>query len=140
MNIRFIKIIDLCVSVTSSNIHPPQARSLPLSVTMVTLRDPAVKHKACLLVCSCLRLLLNPHVKFNTHLNDRGENRVSSAEGRRKWSRSPPSPSFLLYSFGSEKSQRDMIQTLSSSPTHNRVCKNHDNGFSYQNKMVTAFE
>lgn len=66
------------------------------------------------------RPCLDPHVKFS-----RRQSRVSSAEGHRKWSRSPPSPSFPLNSSGSEKSQRAVIQTPSSSSSHTHTHTHH---------------
>lgn len=53
----------ICVSVMSPNIHPPQAQSLPLPVTMVTHRDPSVNHEGYLLVCFCLCLHLKTTCK-----------------------------------------------------------------------------
>lgn len=49
------------------------------------------------------------------------------------------SPSFLLYRFGSAKSQGDMMQALYSF-SHTQRHRNHDNGFSCRSSIVASLD
>lgn len=118
---RFIEIIDLCVSVKSLNINPPQAPTLPLiRYHGNTLRS---RHRRMKDVYGLFPVFLSkPNIWSLAHIWRTGccfqRRRAEFPLQKDKVSRVGylplPSPSLLLYSFGSAKSRGDMMQTLPS--------------------------